>query len=58
MFGDSIQKNRRLTPKEREEDIIVAKTFKRPVREFLYDTPFYPYFPYTPLANFHLKYTE
>lgn len=64
MFGDPVKpKNRRLTPKELEEDLILAKIFKRPLRTFINDTPTYPYLPVTPLANqphvnFKLNFTE
>lgn len=56
MFGDTVSKNRRLTPAELADDLLVAKAFKRPLRTFLHDTPTYPYFPITPVANFDLKY--
>lgn len=56
MFGDTKTTNRRLTPRELEDEIQTAKAFKRPVRTFLHDKPTYPYFPLTPLSNFDLKY--
>lgn len=56
MFGDPVKPNRRLTPRERADDLELAKLFKRPVRNFINDTPFYPWLPYTPIANFNLKY--
>lgn len=56
MFGDSTVKNRRLTPKEREDDLFLAKIFKRPPKDYLFDLPFYPYVPPTPKANFNLNY--
>lgn len=49
-------KNRRLTPKEIEWDKEVAVAFKRPVRHFLYDEPFYPYCVPEPRVNFNLGY--
>lgn len=56
MFGDRVIKNRRMTPAEMEQEIITAKAFRRPVRQFLHDPPTYPYFPLCPLVNFDLKY--
>lgn len=54
MFGDDVSKNRRLTPKELEDELILAKMFKRPLRTFVKDPPTYPYVPLAPLANFDL----
>lgn len=47
-------KNRRLTPKELEWDKEVATVFKRPLRTFVNDTPFYPYCVPEPRVNFNL----
>nr|UHS18383.1 MAG: hypothetical protein [Betatorquevirus sp.] len=63
MFNDYKPKNRRMTPKEFEEELWQASIFKRPPRTMLHDTPFYPWLPVTPLANqpfvnFKLNYTE
>lgn len=58
MFGDKKTKNRRLTPQELADDLIVAKAFKKPVRTFLFDPPTYPYFPPAPRANFWFKHVE
>ncbi len=58
IFGESTVKNRRLTPKEFEDDLITAKIFHRPPRNFLFDEPFYPFFPPTPRANFDLKFKQ
>lgn len=55
---DTPQKNRRLTPKEQEDDLWLAKIFKRPVRTHLLDKPFYPWVPTEPLVNFDLKFKE
>lgn len=49
-------KNRRFTPQERETEKQLAKIFCRPERSFFYDPPFYPWVPFTPLANFDLGY--
>lgn len=56
IFGESTVKNRRLTPQEYADDLELAKLFCRPPRNYLYDLPFYPYLPPTPIANFDLKY--
>lgn len=62
MFGDPVRKNnRRLTPKELETDIELAKLFKRPVRTFIDDKPFYPWLvpaPKVPFPNFQLNFKE
>lgn len=58
MFGDKVKPNRRLTPKELEDEIVTAKAFCRPVRSFINDKPFYPFFPPAPKANFDLKFKE
>lgn len=61
MFEPTVRKNRRLTPAERETDIQIAKWLKRPVRDFFYDPPFYPWLPpepKVPKVNFDLKLTE
>lgn len=49
-------KNRRLTAKEFEQELLVARAFKRRPNYYLYDKPTYDYFPLTPLVNFDLKY--
>ena len=49
MFPECNQpKNRRLTPAELEDDLFFAKMFKRPLRHFVQDKPFYPYVPTDP----------
>lgn len=58
MFGDPVKPNRRLTPKELADDILVAKAFRRPVRTFINDLPTYPFFPPAPKANFDLKFKQ
>ncbi len=59
MFGDKKQKkNRRLNPKEFADELEIAKIFHRPPRNYLYDLPYYPFFPPTPLANFDLNFKE
>ncbi len=40
--------NRRLNVYELEDEICTARAFKRPVKQFIYDQPYYPYFPPAP----------
>lgn len=56
MFGDKIKKNRRFTAREYEQEVEEAKIWCRPPRQFIFDTPFYPGIPPTPLVNFHLNF--
>lgn len=63
MFPDcKMPKNRRMTPKEKEEELFISKLFKRPPRDFILDHPFYPYVPAPPkgyehvCVNFDLNY--
>lgn len=51
-------KNRKFKPNELQTEIELARIFKRPVRTYYYDHPFYPWLPPTPLVNFDLKYKE
>lgn len=60
MFGDK-PPNRRLTPKEYEEEISESKIWKHRPRQFLYDIPFYDFLPPTPViprVNFELGYKK
>lgn len=45
-----------MTPKEQEEENMIAKIFCRPQRRFILDPPFYPFFPPEPKVNFELNY--
>lgn len=56
LFPDEKPKNRRLTPKELEDEKIVARIFKRPLRTFINDIPTYPYCVPEPKVNFDLNY--
>lgn len=47
-----------MTPKEQEDERIVASVFKRPQRHFIFDPPIYPWLPPEPFVNFDLKYKE
>jgi len=51
LFEPYKPKNRRLTPKEMEFELFLARVFKRPVCPYIFDQPTYPYLPTTPLAN-------
>lgn len=46
-----------MTPQERAEEIMIANIFKRHPRDFILDTPFYPYCPPVPKysVNFDLN---
>lgn len=50
--------NRRMTPWEEQEEKEIAEIFKRPRRQFLFDEPFYPFFPLTPKVNFALRFKD
>jgi len=41
---------------ERETEEQLAQAFKRPVRKFKEDPPFYPWLPITPIVYFNLNY--
>lgn len=59
MFGEPTSKNRRFTPQEYEGELEVARIFLRPPRQYIFDTPYYPFFPPTPIlprVNFDLNY--
>ncbi len=48
MFEPYKTPNRRLTPKEQEDEKFLCQIFKRPPRHYLHDKPFYPYVPVDP----------
>lgn len=59
MFGN--KKTKRLTVikgKSLETEIELAKLFKRPVRKFEEDPPFYPWCVPEPRVNFMLNFKE
>lgn len=56
MFPETKQKNRRLTAKERSEDIEDAKIWGRYVKNYLLEQHYYKNMPITPLVNFDLGY--
>ena len=62
MFSNPIKKNnKKLTPQERETNIKLTKLFKRPVKTFINDKPFYPWLvptPKVPFPNFQLNFKE
>lgn len=43
---------------EQQTEEELAKAFKRPVRKFKEDPPFYPWLPPTPLVQFNLNYKD
>lgn len=45
---------------ERQEEKIIAGVFKRPERYYIFDEPYYPYFPNKkqPYVNFDLNYPQ
>lgn len=47
-------KNRRFRPHELVDELHLARIFKRPVRTFIRDPPFYPWLPPEPLVNFDI----
>lgn len=60
MWGDP-PKNRRLTTKEREQELIDSKIWGHYPRDYIFDMPFYKNLPITPVIpkiNFDLNYKE
>lgn len=60
LFGDP-PKNRRLTAKEREQELIDSKIWDHYPRDYIFDMPFYKNMPITPVVpklNFDLNYKE
>lgn len=54
-------KNRRFQPHELETEKWLATLFKRPLRSFIHDHPYYPYLPPAPIVpfvNFDLNYNK
>ncbi len=45
-----------MTSWELQEEKELAGIFKRPMRKYIYDKPFYDWLPPTPLVNFDLNY--
>lgn len=62
MFGDPETPNRRMTPQEYADELIISKIFKRPPRTYIKDKPFYPYVLTKPdckyTVNFDLNYPQ
>lgn len=59
MFGDKTTK--KLTPikgKSWETELELAKMFKRPLRTYEEDPPYYPWLVPEPVVNFHLNFKE
>lgn len=61
LFEPVQKKNRRMTPWEKQEEKEISKIFMRPERDFIFDFPYYPFFPPTPVIpkiNFDLGYKQ
>lgn len=58
MFPETKQKNRRLTAKERSEDIEDAKIWGRYVKNYLLEKHWYKDMYITPLVNFDLGWKQ
>ena len=43
---------------EQDTETELAQAFKRPVRKFKEDPPFYPWLPTAPIVNFHLRFKD
>lgn len=56
MFGESKNKNRRLTHKERAEDLEESKIWGRYPRTYLKESYFYKDMNIEPLVNFSLNF--
>lgn len=56
MFHEE-SKNRRMTPTEFADELVLCKIFQRPPRSFIKDKPFYPYVPPSDIytVNFDLN---
>lgn len=51
-------KNRRFHPYELQLERELSKAFKRPMRHFIHDPPFYPWLCENIRVNFDLDFTE
>lgn len=56
MFGESTVKNRRFTPKEFEDELLVSRIFRRRPRTYIFDPPDYNLDIIEPLVNFELNF--
>ena len=56
MFSNKIKKNRKFTARKYEQEVKKAKIWCKPPKQFIFNTPFYPGIPPTPLINFHLNF--
>lgn len=57
MFDDPPpQKNRRMTPEEYRDELILANIFRRPPNQYILDKPFYPYVPTPPKNNYTVNF--
>lgn len=56
MFGKSNVKNRRFTPPEFEDELLVSRIFRRRPRTYIFDPPDYNLDVIEPLVNFELNF--
>lgn len=56
MFGQKKIKNRRFTPKEFEDELLVSKIWRRRPRTYIFDPPDYNLSVIEPLVNFELNF--
>lgn len=56
MFGQSTVKNRRFTPPEFEDELLVSRIFRRRPRTYIFDPPDYNLGIIEPLVNFELNF--
>lgn len=47
-----------MTSQELQDEKYLAQAFKRPMRHFIHDKPFYPWLPTPPQVYFNLDYKE
>ncbi len=43
---------------ELQEEKEISGIFKRPMRQYIFDPPFYPFFPPEPMVNFDLNFKK
>lgn len=56
MFGQKKIKNRRFTPKEFEDELLVSRIWRRRPRTYILDPPDYDLSVIEPLVNFELNF--
>lgn len=58
MFGERKIKNRRFTPKEFEDELLVSRIWRRRPRTYIFDPPDYNLPVIEPLVNFALNFKD